>query len=82
MAILWRNGTIISGNRYKSKKTQNSSVFLDNGGKEVSVDDSLLDEEESSVSSQAVTSKKSSSLEDKLDKFFSEFANLSQRIKT
>ena len=66
-------------NRYKSKKDQNNN----NGGKEGSIDDSLLDEEVSfSVSSQAPVSQKNRSLEDKLDRFFSEFAVLSQRLQT
>ena len=58
-------------NRYKSKKDQNSFVFVDNN-KEVNIDDSLLDEDESaaSVSSQAISSQKNKSLEDKLDRFF------------
>ena len=68
-------------NRYKSKKDQVSSVSVDNGGKEVSIDDSLLDEDEVSVSSQLPVSHKNRSLEDKLDRFFSEFAVLSQRIE-
>ena len=68
-------------NRYKSNKDQVSSVSVDNGGKEVSIDDSLLDEDEVSVSSQLPVSHKNRSLEDKLDRFFSEFAVLSQRIE-
>ena len=52
---------------------------MDNGGKE-GIDDSLLDEDEVSVSS-VTASNKSRSLEDKLDRFFSEFANLCQRIQ-
>ena len=62
-------------NRYKSKKDQNSSVFVDNN-KEGSIDDSLLDEDESAVSvaSQVLSSQKNKSLEDKLDRFF--FLNL------
>ena len=70
-------------NRYKSKKDQNSSVSVDNGGKEGSIDDSLLDEDEVSfsLSSQVPVSQKNRSLEDKLDRFFNEFAVLSQRIK-
>ena len=71
---------IMNRNRYKSKKNQNSAVFLDTGGKN-GIDDSLLDEDESSASSQVPASQKSRSLEDKLDRFFSEFANLSQRIQ-
>ena len=69
-------------NRYKSKKDQNSSVFVDNN-KEGSIDDSLLDEDESAVSvaSQALSSQKNKSLEDKLDRFFSEFASFSQRLQ-
>ena len=69
-------------NRYKSKKDQNSSVFVDNN-KEGSVDDSLLDKDESAVSvaSQALSSQKNKSLEDKLDRFFSEFASFSQRLQ-
>ena len=71
-------------NRYKSKKDQNSSVSVDNGGKEGSIDDSLLDEDEVSftMSSQVPVSQKNRSLEDKLDRFFSEFAVLSQRIQS
>ena len=70
-------------NRYKSKKDQNSSVSMDNGGKEGSIDDLLLDEDEVSffLSSQVPVSQKNRSLEDKLDRFFSEFAVLSQRIQ-
>ena len=45
-------------NRYKSKKDQVSSVSVDNGGKEVNIDDSLLDEDEVSVSSQLPVSHK------------------------
>ena len=68
-------------NRYKSKKDQNASVFVDNN-KEGSIDDSLLDEDESvSVASQALSSQKNNSLEDKLDRFFSEFASFSQRLQ-
>ena len=69
-------------NRYKSKKDQNSSVFVNNN-KEGSIDDSLLDEDESAVSvaSQALSSQKNKSLEDKLDRFFSEFASFSQRLQ-
>ena len=68
--------------RYKSKKDQNSSVCVDNN-KEGSIDDSLLDEDESAVSaaSQALSSQKNKSLEDKLDRFFSEFAVFSQRLQ-
>ena len=43
---------ITKRNRYKSKKNQNSAVLLDNGGKDGSVDDSLLDKDDASVSSQ------------------------------
>ena len=71
---------LLNRNRYKSKKTQNSSALVDNGGKEGGIDDSLLDEDEVSVSS-VTASNKSRSLEDKLDRFFSEFATLSQRIQ-
>ena len=73
---------IINRNRYKSKKDQNSSVFVDNN-KEGSIDDSLLDEDESAVSvaSQALSPQKNKSLEDKLDRFFSEFASFSQRLQ-
>ena len=69
--------------RYKNKKDQNSSVFVDNGNKDCSIDDSLLDEEESAVyvSSQVLSSQKNSILEDKLDRFFTEFASLSQRLQ-
>ena len=42
---------LVNRNRYKSKKTQNSSALVDNGGKEGGIDDSLLDEDEVSVSS-------------------------------
>ena len=57
-------------NRYKSKKDQNSSVFVNNS-KDCSIDDSLLDEDESavSISSQVLSSQKNRSLEDKLDRF-------------
>ena len=70
-------------NRYKSKENQNSAAFVDNVSKEGGIDDSLLDEDDSSVSVSSITpaSHKSRSLEDKLDRFFSEFANLSQRIQ-
>ena len=71
---------LLNRNRYKSKKTQNSSALVDNGGKEGGIDDSLLDEDEVLVSS-VTASNKSRSLEDKLDRFFSEFATLSQRIQ-
>ena len=73
---------IANRNRYKSKKNQNSSAFVDNGGKEGGIDDSLLEEDDSSVSVSSIApGRKSRSLEDKLDRFFSEFANLSQRIQ-
>ena len=73
---------ISNRNRYKSKKGQNSSVVLDNGGKDgIVVDDSLLDEDEASVSFQIPSSQKNRSLEDKLDRFFNEFANISQRLQ-
>ena len=71
---------LVNRNRYKSKKTQNSSALVDNGAKEGGIDDSLLDEDEVSVSS-VTASNKSRSLEDKLDRYFSEFANISQRIQ-
>ena len=56
---------------------------MDNGGKEGSIDDSLLNEDEVSfsLSSQVPVSQKSRSLEDKVDRFFSEFAVLSHRIQ-
>ena len=41
---------IANRNRYKSKKSKNSSAFGDNGGKEGVIDDSLVDEDDSSVS--------------------------------
>ena len=66
-------------NRYKSKKDQNSSLFGDNVGKDVNIDDSLLDEEDSSV--QRPASQKGRSLEDKLDRFFTEFASFSERLQ-
>ena len=75
-----QKGKLVNRNRYKSKKTQNSAALVDNGGKEGGIDDSLLDEDDASVSS-ITASNKSRSLEDKLDRFFSEFANLSQRIQ-
>ena len=67
---------IRNGNRYKSKKDQNSSVFLDSGSKDGSIDDSLLDEDESSttVASQVPSFQKNRSLEDKLDRFFNQLA--------
>ena len=71
---------LVNRNRYKSKKTQNSAALVDNGGKESGIDDSLLDEDDASVSS-ITASNKSRSLEDKLDRFVSEFVNLSQRIQ-
>ena len=74
---------LVNRNRYKSKKNKHSAALVDNGGKEGGIDDSLLDEDDSSVSVSSITpvSNKSRSLEDKLDRFFSEFANLSQRIQ-
>ena len=74
--------TIRNRNRYKSKKDQGSSLFGDNS-KDGSIDDSLLDEDESSatVSSQLPSSQKNRSIEDKLGRLFSEFQNLSQRIQ-
>ena len=45
------------------------------------MDDSLLDENEPSVSSQIPTSQKNRSLEDKLDRFFNEFANFFQKLQ-
>ena len=76
----WRTANT---NTYKSKKNQNSSAFVYNGGKKGGIDDSLLDKDDSSVSvsSIAPASQKSRSLEDKLDRFFSEFAHVSQRIQ-
>ena len=64
-------------NRYKSKKEQNSEA------KDVTIDDSLLDEDDSSVSgaSQRPFSQKGKSLEEKLDRFFTEFENMSQRLR-
>ena len=69
-------------NRYKSKKDQNSSGLVDSN-KDACIDDSLLDEDESavSVSSQVLSSQKNKSLEDKLDRFFTEFAPFSQRLQ-
>ena len=69
-------------NRYKSKKDQNSSGLVDNN-KDAGIDDSLLDEDEStvSVSSQGLSSQKNKSLEDKLDRFFTEFASFSLRLQ-
>ena len=71
----------INRKRYKSKKNQSSAALVDNGGKEGGIDDSLLDEDDASVSSITPAYNKSRSFEDKLDRFFSEFANLSQRIQ-
>ena len=68
-------------NRYKSKTDQNSSVFCDNGGKYVSIDDLLLDEEDSTAMSSKGTSQKGRSLEDKLARFFVEFASFSERLQ-
>ena len=47
--------------------------------KDCSIDDSFLDEDESAVSvfSQVLSSQKNRSLEDKLDRFFTEFASFS-----
>ena len=59
---------LVNRNRYKSKKTQNSSALVDNGGKEGGIDDSLLDEDKVSVSS-VTASNKSRSLEDKFENF-------------
>ena len=68
-------------NRYKSKKDQGSSLFGDNS-KDGSIDDPLLDEDESSATgSSQVPSQKNRSLEDKLDRFFTEFPSLSQRLQ-
>ena len=73
---------ITNRNRYKSKNNQNSAVLLDNCSKDgIIVDDSLLDEDEISVSSQVPLSQKSRSLKDKLDRFFNEFAKFSQRLQ-
>ena len=70
-------------NRYKSKKDQNSSNIGETS-KEVAIDDSLLDEDDSSVhnGSQRAFPQKSKSLEDKLDRFFTEFENFSHRLKS
>ena len=72
---------VTNRNRYKSKKNQNSAVLLDSGGIDGSIDDSLSDEDDAPISSQVPISQKSRSLEDKLDRFFNEFANLSQRLQ-
>ena len=53
-----QKGKITNRNRYKSKKNQNSAALLDNGDKEASIDDSLLDEDDTSVSSQVPLSQK------------------------
>ena len=68
-------------NGYKSKKDQNSSVFCDNGSKDVSIDDSLLDEEVSTAMSSKGTSHRGRSLEDKLDRFCFEFSSFSERLQ-
>ena len=57
----------------RSKKDQSSSVFCDNGSKDVSIDDSLLDEEDSTAMSSKGTSQKGRSSEDKLDRLTTEF---------
>ena len=64
----------------ESKKDQNSG---EGSIKEVAIDDSLLDDDDSSVvsASQRSVSRKGRSLEEKLDRFFTEFANFSQRLK-
>ena len=67
-------------NRYKSKKDQNSSNIGETS-KEVSIDDSLLDEDVHN-GSQRSSPQKSKSLEDKLDRFFTEFENFSHRLKS
>ena len=69
-------------NGYKSKKDQGSSLFGDNN-KDGSIDDSLLDKDESSAtgSSQVLSSQKNRSLEDKLDRFFTEFQSLLQKLQ-
>ena len=80
--LMSRRGKLLIGTDIKARKNQNSSAFVDNGGKEGSIDDSLLDEDDSLVSVSFIApAQKSRSLEDKLDRFFSEFANLSQRIQ-
>ena len=45
---------LVNRNRYKSKKN-NSAALVDNGGKEGGIDDSLLDEDDSSVSVSSIT---------------------------
>ena len=69
-------------NRYKSKKEQTSSC-VGKSSKELTIDDSLLDEDDSSVHNgfQRPAPHKSKSLEDKLDRFFTEFENYSHRLK-
>ena len=66
-------------NRYKSMKDHSS----EGSSKEVAIDDSLLDDDDSSVviASQRSGPQKGRSLEDKLDRFFTEFADFSQRLK-
>ena len=67
-------------NRYKSKKDQNSS---EGSLKEVAIDDLLLDDDDSSVvsASPMPVPQKGRSLEEKLDRFFTELAHFSQRLK-
>ena len=79
----FQRNKIKNRNRYKSKKDQNSSAFSDCSNKEVAIDDSLSDEDDSSVHNapQKPVSQKGRSLEEKLDKFFSEFANFLKNLE-
>ena len=68
-------------NRYKSKKDQSSSS-VGESSKELTMDDSLLDEDDSSVHNGSQRSApKSKPLEDKLDRFFTQFESISHRLK-
>ena len=78
-----RGRKLNTGIDIRVKKDQNSSNIAETS-KEVSIDDSLLDEDDSSVhnGSQRSFPPKSKSLEDKLDRFFTEFENFSHRLKS
>ena len=67
-------------NRDKSKNDQNSG---EGSIKEVAIDDSLLDDDDSLVINalQRSVPQKGRSLAEKLNRFFTEFANFSQRLK-
>ena len=57
-------------------------MFGDHGSENCSINDSLMGEDESSITiSSQVPSQNNRSLEDKLDRFFTEFESLSQRLQ-